>query len=191
MANVSRVNGFKPIKHIDGSPFNGQLTTYFVPASDATAIGIGDLVKFAAVSDANGVRGVTKCAVGDPSIGAVCGVNFNPLNLNLPEYRAASTAGYVLVSDAPDVVYEAQVNGILAATSFSKNFNHVDAGVSTTTGFSGEQIDNTTVATTATLTLKMVGAKVSPDNDITVTAPKAYVIINNHQLSGGTGTAGV
>lgn len=191
MANVIRVNGFKPVKHINGSPFNGQLTTYYVAASDATAIGIGDLVKLAAVSDANGTRGVTKCAVGDPSIGAVVGVNYNPLNLNLPEYRQASTAGYVLVSDSPDVVYEASINGVLAATSFAKNFNHVDAGVATTTGFSGEQVDNTTVATTATLTLKMVGVPVRADNDLTSTGAKVYVVVNNHQLNGGTGTAGV
>lgn len=193
MANVSRVNGFKPVKHINGSPFNGQLTMYFVPASDATAIGIGDLVSFAAGSDANGVRAVTKTAVtaSTPSIGAVVGVQYNPLNLNLPEFRPASTAGYVFVSDSPDVVYEVQADTAVPSTGFGKNYSIQDAGVTATTGFSGETIQVASAATTATFTVKMVGAPNRADNDLTSAASKVYVIINNHQLSSGTGTAGV
>jgi hypothetical protein len=67
----------------------------------------------------------------------------------------------------------------------------VDGGGSTVTGFSGEQADSTTVATTATLPLKIHGAVQKVDNDITSTNVKILVLINNHQLSGGTGTAGV
>lgn len=48
MANVSRVNGFTPVQHLDGSPYNGQFRTYSVPASDGTALGVGDVVKLAA-----------------------------------------------------------------------------------------------------------------------------------------------
>jgi hypothetical protein len=98
---------------------------------------------------------------------------------------------YVLVADSDDTVYEVQYTGTIAATSFNKNVNVVDAGGSTVTGFSGETLDGTTVATTATLPIKIHGAVQKVDNDISSANPKVLVIINNHQLSGGTGTAGV
>src|SRR5712664_226022 len=206
MANVSRVNGFRPVLHIDGSPFNGQVTRYFVSASDATAIYNGDLVKLAAVSDSagqallngansvvGGAPGVTKFVAGTDSaaVGVVVGFMVNPVNLNNPQYRTASTAMYVLVADAPDTVFETQYNGTIAATSFNKNVNVIDGGGSAVTGVSGEQADSTTVATTATLPLRIHGAVQKVDNDITVTNPKILVYINNHQLNAGTGSVGV
>lgn len=193
MANANRVMGFKPYKHLNGSAWNGQLTEYWVPASDATAIGIGDLVKLAAVSDPGGIRGVTKFVAGtdSASIGAIVGVSINPLNLNTPQYRQASTAMYVYVADSPDTVYEVQASGVVAATNFGKNINVTDAGVNTATGLSGEQIDTTTIATTATLPIKLQGAVQSITNDLTSANAKILVSINNHQLASGTGTAGV
>ena len=206
MANVSRINGFRPVLHIDGSPFNGQVTRYFASASDGTAIFNGDLVKLSTASDTagqvilsgaasvvGGTPGVTKFVAGTDSsaVGVAVGFTINPLNLNSPQYRVASTAMYVLVADAPDTVFEVQYNGIIAATSFNKNVNVVDGGGSTTTGFSGEQADSTTVATTATLPLRIHGAVQKVDNDITATNVKILVYINNHQLNAGTGSAGV
>lgn len=193
MSNVSRVNGFRPARHVDGSPWNGQLTKYFVSGSDATAIFNGDLVKLAAVSDATGVQGVTKFVAGTDSaaVGVVVGVAINPLNLNNPQYRLASTATYVYVSDSPDTMYEVQADTAISATGFNKNINVQDAGGSTTTGVSGETVQVSTINTTATLPLKIMGASQKVDNDITSAASKVLVMINNHQLSGGTGTAGV
>lgn len=214
MANISRVNGFRPVKHLDGSPWNGQVNRYFVAASDATAIFEGDLVKLAAVSDTQGqtvisgvpsiggTQGCTKFVAGTDSaaVGVAVGFMINPLNLNTPQYRLASTAAYVLVVDADDTVFEVQVDtttypsgaaGIIAAAGFNKNYNVSDAGGSTTTGQSGMQLQTSSAATTATLPLKMLGAKQAVDNDITSQNAKVLVIINNQQLSGGTGTAGV
>lgn len=205
MANVSRVNGFRPVLHIDGSPWNGQVTRYFASSSDGTAIFQGDLVKLSTASDTQGqtvipgvgaiggVPGVTKFVAGTDSaaVGVAVGFTINPLNLNSPQYRAASTASYVLVADAPDTVFEVQYTGTIAATSFNKNANVTDAGGSTVTGQSGETVDGTTVATTATLPLRIHGAIQRVDNDITAANPKVLVYINNHQLNAGTGSVGV
>lgn len=206
MANISRVNGFRPVMHTDGSPWNGQVTRYFASASDATAIFNGDLVKLSTASDTQGqallggvnsvvggTPGVTKFVAGTDSaaVGVAVGFMINPLNLNSPQYRVASTAMYVLVADAPDTVFEVQYTGTIAATSFNKNVNVTDAGGSTVTGFSGETVDGTTVATTATLPLRIHGAVQKVDNDISSANPKVLVYINNHQLGAGTGTAGV
>src|SRR5579859_3253518 len=212
MANVSRINGFRPVLHIDGSPFNGQVTRYFAAASDATPIFNGDLVKLAAVSDTQGqallggvnspvggTPGVTKFVAGTDSaaVGVAVGFMINPLNLNSPQYRTASTAMYVLVADAPDTVFEVQVDGttypdgsagIIPTAGFNKNFNVSDAGGSTVTGFSGEQVLTSSAATTATLPLRAHGAVQKVDNDITSANAKILVYINNHQLNAGTGS---
>jgi hypothetical protein len=44
MANVSRVNGFKPVKHFSGAPYNGQANIYEVSVSETIPIFVGDLV---------------------------------------------------------------------------------------------------------------------------------------------------
>lgn len=191
MANVSRVNGFRPVKHVDGSPWNGQLNRYFVAAADATAIYQGDLVKLAAVTDAFGTQGAAKFVAGTDSaaVGVMCGVAINPLNLNSPQYRVASTATYILVADAPDTVFEVQSAVAPTPTDLNLNAQVQDAGGSAVTGQSGETL--VSYATTATLPVKLVGASQKVDNDITSTNYKVLVVINNHQYSGGTGTAGV
>lgn len=216
MANVSRVNGFRPVKHVDGSPWNGQVNRYFASASDATAIFNGDLVKLAAVSDTQGqallggfnstvggTQGVTAFVAGTDSaaVGVAVGFMINPLNLNSPQYRVASTAMYVLVADAPDTVYEVQADtstypagsaGIIPSAGMNKNYNVSNAaGGSTVTGNSGMLLQTSSAATTATLPLKALGAVQKVDNDITAQNIKMLVMINNQQLSGGTGTAGV
>lgn len=190
MANVSRVNGFKPAKTGLGAPWNGQLTRYYVPAATATAIFVGDLVSLDGGSDVNGVRSVAKTAIGAPAVGALVNVEYNMVNLNTPQYRPASTAMYVYVADDPQTVYECQASGTIAATTVGMNANHADAGGSTVTGQSGETVDFGTAAVTATLTLKILDFVQSPENEVAAAA-KVRVKINNHQLASGTGTAGV
>lgn len=195
MANVSRVFGLRPVKHLNGSPYNGQFNVYYVPASDGTAMGAGDLVKLAGSASADGYATVAQSAAGNPSIGVVVGFVVDYTNLNTPSaYRAASTARYVLVSDSPDVVYEVQedaVGGALAVTSVGLNADAVVAAASSTTGQSGMQLDSSTAATTATLQLKILGFVNRVDNEIGSANAKMWVTINNHQLASGTGVAGV
>lgn len=190
MANVSRVNGFKPAKTGLGAAWNGQLTKYYVTAGNSTAIYVGDLVSLDGSSDANGVRGVTKTAIGGAAVGSLVQVEYNMVNLNTPQYRPALTATYVYVADDPATVYEVQASGTVAATTAGLNANHADAGGSTTTGQSGETVNFATASTTATLTLKILDFVQSPENEVDTSA-KVRVKINNHQLAGGTGTAGV
>ncbi len=216
MANVSRVNGLRPVKHLDGSPWNGQVNRYFASASDGTAIFNGDLVKLAAVSDTQGqvllngspsvvggTQGVTAFVAGTDTlaVGVAVGFMVNPVNLNSPQYRIASTAMYVLVSDSVDTVYSIQADtstypagsaGIIPAAGVNKNYNVSNAaGGSTVTGFSGMLLQTSSAATTATLPLKALGAEQKVDNDITSQNVRMLVVINNDQYSGGTGTLGV
>jgi hypothetical protein len=195
MANVSRVNGLRPVKHLNGSAYNGQTNLYYVPASDGTAMGVGDLVKLAGSASADGYATVAQSAAGDASVGVVVGFVVDLSNLNqVAQYRTASTARYVLVADATDIVYEVQedaVGGALAVTAVGLNANVVVAAPSATTGLSGMQLDSSTAATTATLNLKILGFSTRQDNEIGVANAKVLVTINNHQFGSSTGTAGV
>ena len=209
MPNVSRINGFKPVKHVNGSPYNGQANIYFVPATDGTALFVGDPVKLAADANADGYPQVTKATAGAAVLGVVVGVintKFDPVTgrmtsgsvaLDTPVYRPASTAQYVLVCDSPDVIYEVEaVTGSNASYSFAVADVGLNADLSTVagstvTGNSGAALNMATAAATATLQFKIMGVVTRPDNETTGAATKVLVKINNAQLSAGTGTAGL
>ena len=197
MANTSRVNGFRPVKYLNGAPWNGQVTRYSIPASDGTALFVGDLVKASATADSEGVRGVIQAAASDAVLGVVVGFESSMTNLDTPQYRVASTLRYALVVDDPNVIFEAQEDGDtdpLEMVDAGLNVNFVVGSGSTTTGASGMQIDSNTEAVGATLPLKLLEPVKRPDNEL-VAAGQAFtrwlVKINNHQLGSSTGTAGV
>ena len=47
MANANKPFGLRPSKTLNGSSTNMQLRKYYVPATDSTAVFIGDPVKLA------------------------------------------------------------------------------------------------------------------------------------------------
>jgi hypothetical protein len=199
MANTSRVNGFFPIKYLNGAAYNGAANLYFIPSGDGTAVFLGDLVKAETTGDpaasggkALGVQSVIQAAAGNAVLGVIVGFAIDPTNLNSPQYRAASTGKYVYVSDDPNVLYEVQTsNGTAVLGDVGNNANFAVAAGSTTTGASGMTLDVGTILTTATLPLKIMGFTQRVDNDNTAAAAKLIVKLNNDQFMGGTGTAGV
>lgn len=194
MANVNRVNGFRPTRYLNGAPWNGAATKYFVRAADSTALFIGDAVKLDGGSDAGGIRSVTQATAGAAAIGVVVGMVVDPLTINSPMYRTASTARYLMVADDPNLLFECQedaVGGALASDSVGLNASLIVGSGSTTTGLSGMQLDTSTAATTATLELKIMEFVQRADNEVGSANAKVIVKINNHQLNASTGTAGV
>ena len=190
MANTSRVNGFRPVKHLNGSPWNGQVTMYSIDATDATVIAVGDMVKTDGSAATEGIRQVTRATVSAAVCGAVVGFVIDPTALNTPQYRTALTQRYVFVADSPDVIFECQANQTCTATIVGLNCDLTIAAASTITGASGMQADISTTNTTATIVLKIVEVVQRPDNAIG-TSNKILVRINNHQFNSGTGTLGV
>lgn len=199
MANTNKVNGFRPVRYLNGAKYNGQFRKYIIPASDGTALFVGDLVKLSTAGSDEGYTAVVQAAAGDACIGAVVGFEVDPANLNTPQYRTASTKRVVYVADDPALVFEAQEDGDtdpLETADIGLNVSFVVAAGSTTTGASGMQIDSTSHATTATLPLRLLGLAQRPDNENVLSAGgQAYtrweVKINNHQLGSSTGVAGV
>lgn len=199
MANTSRVNGLSVVKNLTGGSSTGQVNLYFLPSGNATNTFVGDAVKADATGDtvaagglATGIQSVVQAAAGDAILGVIVGFAVNPLNLNTPQYRAASTGRYVLVADDPNQIYEVQTsNGTLSVADVGLNASIAVAAGSTTTGSSGVTLDVATAATTATLALRIVGFSQRVDNDPTSANAKVLVKINNHQFGASTGTAGV
>jgi len=193
MANSNAPTGLLPVRYRNGAPWNGQARTYYVPATDSTALFIGDPVIIAGDGDANGVPTVTRATAG--SAGRITGVvvGFQPTAPFPAKYRAASTAMYVLVADDPALLFEVQENSsgaTLAATNIGQNVDLASGSGSTATGFSGFQIASSTAATTATLQCRIIALQQRVDNTIGTNA-KWLVAINLPTETGAAGSTGV
>ncbi len=196
--------GFRPVKHLNGSPYNGQFNRYMISASETGVVNVGDLVVLsdsAALVDTAGFGvypAVERAGSGTAAaiVGVVVGFEPDYSNLNAGMYRAASTRRVAYVADSPDLLFAAPqdgVGGVIAAASVGLNVA-VALGTATTTApyASAMLVDSSTVATTSTLPLQVMGITASPDNDETSTSRPAEVIvrINTHAFN-AAGLAGV
>lgn len=192
MSNPNAPFGLRPINELAGSPYSGGARVYSVPASDATAIFIGDPVKLVGTSEIiNGspYADVARANSGDVFVGAVVGVL--PVTRDSLTYRAASTQRLLLVADDPNLTFEIAQSSTgtpLSANSIGLNANiNVSGSGSTFTGYSAAVVDDTTAATTNTLDLKIIGLLDAPDNDIGSAAgtgtlnSRLLVRLNRHQ----------
>lgn len=188
MANVSRPFGARPVMYKGGAVYSGAARMYCIPASDGTACTIGDLVKLVGTADANGVAIVARLSNGstDVPVGAIVGFVYDK-NYDSQIHRSASTLRYALVADDPNLLFEMQASGTYGyATDAGLNSGVTVTAISTTTGLSNMQVDLATKATTATLPVKIIGAKQGPDNDATDTSNvRLLVSLNNHAFSNG------
>jgi hypothetical protein len=202
MPNPNLPRGIIPVQRLDGSPYNGKANIYSVPASNAASIFIGQPVIATGASDANGIPVVTTATAAGgnfllgPMVGIVDGGEpIISITRDLPVYRQASVAQYILVADDPDLIFEAQedsVGGNIAmATAGTKNIDLISASGSTVTGFSGWMLDSSTIATTNTLQMRLVSGVRRANNDMGsgtgVTLSKWLCKINLHSLRNTTG----
>lgn len=183
MANTDTPFGLRPVRDLNGAPYNGAVETYSTAAGDATDIFIGDLVTLSGTSQTiDGViyRDVDQAATGDVIAGVVVG--FGAATRDSLTYRAASTQRLVRVAP-PNLIYEIQeVSGgtPLTANDIGLNANFVVGSGSTVTGYSGVELNNATEATNNTLDLQIVDFVNRADNEIGEHA-KWLVRINRSQ----------
>lgn len=202
MASV--LAGFRPVKTLTGACWNGQVNRYMLSASDAQVTNVGDFVQLSdndALTDTVGFGvypAVERIGSGTavPIVGVIVGFEPNYADLNTSGYRAASTRRVVLVADSPDVLFAGPqdgTGGVVAAASVGLNVA-INLGTASSTApyASGMSVDSSTVATTATLPLQIMGVTVAPDNDVTSTSRPAEMLvrINTHAFN-AAGLAGV
>jgi hypothetical protein len=192
MANVSRLGGFKPVKHLNGSPYNGQANLYEIVAGDGTAVNVGDLVKADAGTATTAYPTCIRLAASGQVtsgliLGAVVGIVPDPTNLNTPQYRAASTKRMVWVADSPDLIFSAADGGTVPCTLtlIGNNVGVTCTAPDTTTGVSPMATGTTAPTTTNTLPLKIVGIVDRADNETAAANQRLLVMINQHYYMGG------
>jgi hypothetical protein len=205
MANTSRINGMRPLKYTAGSPYTGEAKLYYV-ASAGDEILVGDVVKLAGSADANGIPSADLAGVNDTPIGVVVGVmhsKFDPSGkmnsgstaLDVPAVTqiAASAAGYILVADNPQIVFEIEAGTggtALAATDVGLN-GKIAVGARTSATTTCPTVWDTAVAaaTTSTYMLQLIGFTQRVGNEIGASA-KLLVRFNVHQYQ-SVGTTGL
>ena len=199
MANVNSAMGLRPVQHLNGSPWNGKLSMYYVPSTDTNQYNIGDVVQSVAADDGNGIPQVVKTtSAGGATLGVFMGLakeaiaNGTP-NLDVVGLPATKSQGYyVLVCDGADVVYEAQ-NGsgtTLTASYIGYNINiKINTAPTTQNALSSVTLDETTVATTSTLNCRLLRLSPRPQAGGVQNTYGAYakwlVYINNHERAAG------
>lgn len=210
MANSDTPFGLRPIRHKSGAPYNGAANPYYIASDYATALFIGDpVIKVAGGSNTAAVEvpgggtfgigtlpSIEKATAGDGNRITGVIVGFAPLPSNLEhKHNPASTARVAYVCDDPDIVFEIQADGAVAAASMGLNavLIYTHSG-STYTGLSGVELDTTSdgPAADASNQLLILRASNREGNDTTSAWCKVEVLINQHTQSVGTvGTLGI
>jgi len=192
--------GLRPTMHLDGSPWNGGLQNFSISSGYATTIGFGDPV--ATLADGTIGRAVSA----GPVLGVFMGCQYYDSNRVLQNSKywpasttvAAGTTPVAYVVTDPTVVYDVQeTNGSgqagtpIGLANVFENARLLITTASTTTGggMSLVSLDNSTLSTAASHTVKLMGLTPRPGNAVGAFA-NWLVVINNHQLKGGTGTVG-
>lgn len=195
MANVNQPMGLRPVGTIGQEGYVGKIEAFNVPATDATAIGIGDPVTLTGAGgiSADGLPIAKRGTVGGIAVGVCVGVKLVPTDLTL-NYRKASTAMTILVDTDPLTVYEIQedsVGGSIALANGTKDCSLILGTVDTVTGNSNTMLDSSTVAATATLDCLLLRPSPSPTNTPATSYAKWLVKLNLHQYSTGAISVGV
>lgn len=201
MANVVAPFGLRIARTGNQAAFNGQLTTYWIPSTDGSAYYVGDIVKSLANADGNGVPGVIKITNGtDTPRGFIVGVlptvlggnSMQGTNLDLTQVSipASKTRDYyVLLCDDPDVIFEVQGDSTgtnQVAANANKNANLTVAAPSTATfPLSATVINSSTIATTSTFIIRLMGLAQFPGNGFGANATW-NARFNEHELAGNT-----
>lgn len=210
MANVDRPRGFSPVGTMSGSPWQASVQTFYLDGSaNDTAISVGDVVVMTAGGYLNrlaasaGGADIMGLVVGipptPPSFSTTTGVfgghslsNTDPtLAGAASNYVAASTAGYVLVCTAPDLIMIGQEDGDttpLTLAAIGSSCDITAGGVNATTGMSTCELDSDTGGTpTANDAFKILALANTPGNELAsvdTTKPWAdwLVVFNTHWL---------
>lgn len=201
MANANKPNGLVPVAYLSGADWTGQASQYYIASNDANAFYIGDPVTLSGDGDAiRGIPGVTIGTAGNTCVGVIIAIGtvpfgsgyFDPNNLSRISAPATKTqAYYVLVADDPDIIFEIQedgVGGTLTSANIGQNANFIAGAPATGVVVSGYMLDSSSVNTTSTLNLKILGLLPRIDNAFGNYA-KYKVLLNNHAFR--TGVAGV
>ena len=207
MANANTPRGLSPVGTITGAAYNEQGRLYAIANDGSNTYAIGDVVKVAGSSDANGVPYVTKAATTDTPVGVIVGIRVadpgvslvgTTLALNTIYLPLNSGTRYAYVVDDPNVIFEVEgdATGVASADIF-KNAGLTITANQTTLAQSAP-LSNTILNASSFLAIASSGSLALPLQIIGLVqavnnAPGAYasalVKWNKHQFLNPVGTA--
>lgn len=184
MATTATPYGLRPVKRADGMPYAGARSEYLIdPAGEATNLFYGQVVHigadgYIALSTATGADGTTNALPTGTTLTGSLGVFVGCEYVNAqgqvihsqfyPSGYAAPTGTAIkaYVVDDPNVLFQAQLDGVIDQTDIGANTFFAAAQStstgSTRTGNSTSALESTTVTTTAAF---RIVAAVSPISD--------------------------
>lgn len=195
MANSTGIFGLRPVRMLDGSPWNGNVIKCYISASYATALFIGDPVLLSPTLTEKEATGkyptINKSAgtAGTIVRGVIVGFEENADNLS-QVYNPASTERYAYVCQDADVVFQIRGDGGGTLTSVVPGQNAVmiaDSSGDTATGLSGMALDEgTTTApnTTQNFTLHILAIANRDDNALGDNALYEVLLNTNENTTG-------
>jgi hypothetical protein len=190
MANNDKAFGLRPLGNLAGTGAQKQYG-YEIADNQAGAIFQGDLVvlkdgyilQFDPASHTAAVGVFNGCFYNDPTTQKPTWKNYYPGSINITQGKIVAD-----VLDDPSQMFIIQNDGTSAATNYGSNADIVVGTGNTTTGLSANELDTSTIATTAALNLKIIGLWDVPNNAVGANAV-VVVKINEHSY-GSAGVAG-
>ena len=207
MANANTPRGLSPVGTITGAAYNEQGRLYAIANDASNTYAIGDVVKVAGGSEAQGIPYVTKAASTDTPVGVVVGFRVsdpgvslvgNTLALNTLYLPLNSGLRYAFVVDDPSVIFqvEGDATGVTAANVFSNAGLTITAN-QTTLG-QAQPLSNTVVNAASILAIGSSGSLALPlqiigleqiENNEAGAYANVLVKWNKHQFLNPVGTA--
>ncbi len=193
MASVAQPYGFDPVV-VGSSGYNTQgFGQYPIASGYATNVFFGDAVSIAT----NGTIERITDGAADIPVGVFLGAEYTgdpALNYRLwGQYWPAGTTGTGLnapngkVLDNPDAYFKIQADGAVTQADLGLNAGIVLTAGSTANGKGAMALDQSTLATTATLPLRIVGFWSGPESAVGDAFTDCIVKFNRHQLRTQTG----
>jgi len=192
MANVDKAYGLRPMGNLSATGAQKQYG-YIIADNQSGAIYQGDLVtlvagylvKYVSGTHATAVGVFNGCSYIDPTSGKPTWSNYYPGSVNI-------TTGQIVaeVLDDPNQLFVIQADEDVVQADIGQNAAVTSTAGSTTTGVSAMELDSSTILTTNTLVLKIVGLYNIPNNSLGENFTQVIVKINAHQY-GSIGVAGL
>lgn len=191
MASTAGPNGLRPVNLIGGQVYAGSTRMFSILNGYTTSIFYGDAVKIAAdgtVQKDTGTNAMTPVGI---FLG--CGYTDPTLGYSIEkQYWAASTVAtdaIAYVADDPDAVFQIQANGAVPLTATGGNAALVQTAGNTSTGNSLVSLNASSVNTTNTLPVRIIGFVQGPMSTVGDAFTDVLVIWNAgmHQYRNATG----
>ena len=171
MASTATPYGLRPVNLIGGQPYAGSTRLIKINNAYAANIFYGQPVSVNASGVVIADTGTSNVAA-TGVVGVFVGCTYTDPNLKYKIFKqywptgTVATDAYAYVVDDPDVVMQVQADDTVAQTALGANIGFSTFSGDTATGNSETSADAASIATTATLPLRIVGFVDGPESAV-------------------------